>query len=216
MEAKNDRETRRNWIAKTIASYLHDGDLVNLGIGIPTLVANYIPDDIEVIIQSENGIVGMGPAAGPDEIDPDITNAGGQPMTMLPGAAMFDTALSFAMIRGGHLDATVLGALEVDQEGNLANWQIPGVWMPGMGGAMDLTVGAGRVIVATEHLTKKGKPKLLRRCSLPLTAAGEVNLIVTDLGAFEVLGDGLRCTKISPWTTREEIIEQTDARVVFD
>jgi len=194
MEAKNDRETRRNWIAKTIASYLHDGDLVNLGIGIPTLVANYIPDDIEVIIQSENG----------------------QPMTMLPGAAMFDTALSFAMIRGGHLDATVLGALEVDQEGNLANWQIPGVWMPGMGGAMDLTVGAGRVIVATEHVTKKGKPKLLRRCSLPLTAAGEVNLIVTDLGAFEVLGDGLRCTKLSPWTTREEIIEQTDARVVFD
>jgi len=210
------RQERRNWIGKTIASYLHDGDLVNLGIGLPTLVANYIPPEIEITIQSENGIVGMGPAADPDNIDPDVTNAGGQPMTLLTGAAIFDTALSFAMIRGGHLDATVLGALEVDQEGNLANWMIPGVWVPGMGGAMDLTVGAGRVIVATDHVTKRGKPKLLRRCQLPLTAVGEVDLIVTDLGVFKVLGDGLQLIKLSPWGTRENILANTDAEVRFD
>lgn len=212
-----DKETRRNWIGKTIASYLSDGDVVNLGIGVPTLVANFIPDDIEIILQSENGIVGMGPAPeSPEEVDPDVTNAGAVPMTLIPGAACFDSALSFSMIRGGHLDVTVLGALEVDQQGNLANWMIPNVWVPGMGGAMDLTVGAESVIVATDHLTKKGKPKVLRECQLPLTATGEVDMIVTDLGAFEVLGNGLRPIKLSPWSSREAIEENTDAEVFFD
>jgi len=210
-----DRQTRRNYIAQTIASFLKDGDVVNLGIGLPTLVANYIPEDMQIFLQSENGIVGMGPPAAPGEEDPDVTNAGAQYVTLLPGAACFDSALSFALIRGGHIDVTVLGALEVDQEGNLANWSIPGKWVPGMGGAMDLTVGARRVIVATEHVTKTGQPKLLRRCRLPLTAAGEVDLIVTDLGVFKVLGDGLQVLQLAPWATEEEIREKTEARVVF-
>jgi len=201
----------RNKIPARIAKEFKDGDVVNLGIGMPTKVADYIADDINVILQSENGFVGLGPTPPEEEKDMDITNAGEQPVTFKKGAAFFDSATSFAIIRGGHLDFTVLGALEVDQNGNLANWMIPGKFIPGMGGAMDLTVGAKKVIVATSHLTKKGKPKILKKCSLPLTAVSEVDLIVTDIAVIEVHEDGLLLTERAEGVEVEEIIRKTDA-----
>ena len=201
----------RSRIPARIAKEFKDGDLVNLGIGLPTKVANYISDDIKVILQSENGFVGLGPTPPEGEEDMDITNAGEQPVTFKEGAAFFDSATSFAIIRGGHLDATVLGALQVDQNGNLANWMIPGKFVPGMGGAMDLTVGAKRVIVATTHTTKKGKPKILKECTLPLTAVNEVDLIVTDLAVIEVTEEGLLLKEKAEGVSVEEIIEKTEA-----
>ncbi len=206
---------KRNLIAGRIAKEFADGDIVNLGIGMPTLVANFIPKDKRVILQSENGFTGLGPAPVPGEEDPDLTNAGGQAVTILPGGASFDSAVSFSIIRGGHLDATVLGALEVDAQGNLANWMIPGKMVPGMGGAMDLVVGARRVIIATEHCTRDGKPKILKKCRLPLTAVGEVDLIVTELAVIEVTAEGLVLRELSENTSLEEVIEKTEADLII-
>src|SRR6056297_311279 len=205
---------KREKIAKRIAQEMQDGDLVNLGIGMPTMVANYISDDIKMILQSENGFVGLGPTPEEGEEDKDVINAGGQSVTFNEDAAFFDSAESFAIIRGGHLDATVLGALQVDEEGNLANWMIPGKLVPGMGGAMDLTVGAKEVIIATTHTTKKSGAKLLEKCSLPLTAAGEVDMIVTELAVMEVTEDGLLLTEIAKDTSLEEVKEKTDAELI--
>ncbi len=198
------RERMRELIVRRVARELKDGDVVNLGIGLPTRVADYLPEGVEVLFQSENGFVGLGPAPDVGQEDPHVVNAGAQLVSILPGGACFDSATSFALIRGGHVHVTVLGALEVDQYGNLANWMIPGKLVPGMGGAMDLTVGAKRVIVAMEH-TNKGRPKILEQCQLPLTAAKEVDLIVTEMGVMEVRPDGLWLTEIAPDTTVEEV-----------
>jgi acetate CoA/acetoacetate CoA-transferase beta subunit len=206
----------RKKITKRIAKEFKDGDLVNLGIGMPTMVANYISDDIDITLQSENGFVGLGPSPKEGEEDKDVVNAGGQPVTYNEGAAFFDSATSFALIRGGHLDATVLGALQVDQQGNLANWMIPGKLVPGMGGAMDLTVGAKEVIIATTHTTKKGGAKILKECNLPLTAAGEVNLIITELAVIEVTKKGLLLKEIAEGVELEEVREKTEAELIID
>ncbi|MGI5901152.1 MAG: CoA transferase subunit B [Desulfitobacteriia bacterium] len=205
----------REIIARRVAKLLKEGDVVNLGIGLPTEVANYIPEGVTILLQSENGFIGVGPAPAPGEEDPDIVNAGGQPVTILPGGAAFDSATSFGIIRGGHLAATVLGALEVDEKGNLANWMIPGKLVPGMGGAMDLVVGARQVIIAMEHATKKGEPKILKKCTLPLTAAEEVNIIVTELGLMEVTPEGLVLRELAPGVTVEEIQSKTEAKLII-
>lgn len=199
----------RTLIAKRVAQEFKDGDVVNLGIGIPTLVANFIPSDMDVTLHSENGFVGLGPADGAE--DPDLTNAGASPVTCKPGSAMFDSAISFAIVRGGHLDATVLGALEVDQKGNLANWMVPGKMVPGMGGAMDLVVGAKKVIIAMEHAGKDGSPKIVKECSLPLTARGEVDLIITNLAVFAVKPEGLVLTELAPGVDLETVRSLTGA-----
>jgi acetate CoA/acetoacetate CoA-transferase beta subunit len=209
-----DKNMVREVIAKRVAKELKDGDVVNLGIGLPTLVANYIPEGVDVTLQSENGFVGIGPAPTPGEEDKDLVNAGGLHVTVLPGAAFFDSSVSFGIIRGGHVDATVLGALEVDQEGNLANWMIPGKKVPGMGGAMDLVVGAKKVIVAMEH-TAKGAPKILKRCSLPLTAAKQVNLIVTEMAVMEVTPEGLVLRELGPESTIEDVKNATLADLII-
>ncbi|AZO96346.1 3-oxoacid CoA-transferase subunit B [Iocasia frigidifontis] len=205
----------REKIARRVAREFEDGDLVNLGIGLPTMVADYIEDDVEIILHSENGFVGLGPAPVEGEEDKDITNAGGQPVTIKKGGAFFDSVSSFMIIRGGHLDATVLGALQVDQEGNLANWMIPGKMVPGMGGAMDLTVGARRVIVATQHVTKKGQAKILKKCNLPLTARKEVDLIVTELAVMEFTEKGLVLKEIAKGVDVEEVIKKTEAELII-
>lgn len=209
-----DKDRKREVIVKRVAKELKDGDLVNLGIGMPTQVVNYIPEGVDVLLHSENGFVGLGPTPKPGEEDKDIVNAGSQPASHVIGAAYFDSAMSFAIIRGGHLDVTVLGALQVDQKGNLANWMIPGKMIPGMGGAMDLVVGAKRVIVAMEH-TAKGEPKILKQCNLPLTAAGEVDMIVTDMGVMKVTPQGLLLTEIAPETTVDEVISMTEAELII-
>lgn len=196
-------------IAKRVAKELNDGDVVNLGIGIPTLVANYLSNDKKVILHSENGFVGLGPAG--ETIDPDLTNAGGQPAGIVPGGSTFDSSMSFTIVRGGHLDATVLGALQVDQEGNLANWTVPGKIVPGMGGAMDLVVGAKRVIVAMEHVGKGGAAKILKKCTLPLTAAGAVDMIVTDYCVFKLTSQGMVLTETAPGVSLKTIKEATEA-----
>jgi len=206
---------KRVRIGKRIAQELRDGDFVNLGIGLPTEVANHIPPGIQITFQSENGMLGAGgsPEAGAE--DPDLINAGGGFITALPSAAFFDSALSFAIIRGGHLDITVLGALQVDQNGNLANWMIPGKLIPGMGGAMDLVTGAKKVIVAMEHCDKSGKSKVLQQCSLPLTAKGKVSLIVTDMAVMEVNPDGLTLREIAEDYTLEDVIRATAAELII-
>lgn len=198
----------RTLIAKRVAQEFEDGDVVNLGIGIPTLAAEYLPSDINITLQSENGFVGLGPVG---QIDTDLVNAGGQPAGILPGGAIFDSATSFGIIRGGHVDATVLGALEVDQEGNLANWIVPGKIVPGMGGAMDLVIGAKKVIIAMEHAGKNGAKKILKKCTLPLTAVKVVNLIVTNLCVFEVTSKGLVLKELAPGVTEAIVLENTDA-----
>ena len=204
----------RSRIAKRVAKEFSDGDVVNLGIGLPTLVANFIPSDISVTLQSENGFLGIGPAPEAGKEIPNLVNAGGQPVTILPGGAFFDSAYSFALIRGGHVAATVLGALQVDEEGNLANWMVPGKTIPGMGGAMDLVVGARKVIVAMEH-TAKGEIKIVNRCTLPLTALKEVDLIVTEMGVIEVTPEGLVLKEIAPDTTVEEIQKVTEPKLII-
>jgi len=201
-------------IAKRIARIFKTGDVVNLGIGLPTLVANYVPEGVTIILQSENGMMGLGPAPEKGREDKDLTNAGGIPVSVLPGGCFFDSATSFGIIRGGHVDYTVLGVLEVDQEGNLANYKIPGKLVPGMGGAMDLVAGSRVVIAATTHLEKSGATKLKRRCSLPLTAAKEVNLIVTDVGYFEIMGDKYYLLEYFPPYTPEWIKEHTEGELV--
>lgn len=202
-------------IAKRVAQELNDGDLVNLGIGIPSLVANYIPEDCEVFLQSENGIIGLGPLANDDEIDYNLTNPSGQYATIKENGSYFDTAFSFMIIRGGHLDLTVLGTLEVDEEGSMASWIIPGKLVPGMGGSMDLVTGAKRVIVATTH-TNKGIPKIKKKCQLPLTAYGVVDMIVTEMAVIEVKPDGLHLIERHPDVSVEEIIKNTEATLIYD
>jgi len=199
----------RTLIAKRVAQEFKNGDIVNLGIGIPTLVADYISRTINVTLHSENGFVGVGSAIHAE--DSDLTNAGGQLTTILAGGSTFDSAMSFAIIRGGHLDATVLGALEVDQEGNLANWMVPNKIVPGMGGAMDLVVGAKRVIVAMEHVGKGGTRKILKKCTLPLTACREVDLIITDYCVFEVTEQGLILKELAPNVSLQTVREFTEA-----
>ncbi|MBO8160303.1 MAG: CoA transferase subunit B [Thermosipho sp. (in: Bacteria)] len=200
-------------IAKRVALELKDGQLVNLGIGLPTLVANFIPKNVHVFFQSENGIIGMGPEPEKGLENKDLTNAGGGYVTALPGAMTFDSAFSFSLIRGGHLDVTVLGGLQVDEEGHLANWMIPGKMIPGMGGAMDLVTGAKKVIVAMTH-TAKGNPKIVKKCSLPLTSIRKVDLIVTELAVIEPTDEGLVLKEISKDTTLEEVLKLTEANLI--
>jgi acetate CoA/acetoacetate CoA-transferase beta subunit len=209
-----DKNMEKNFIAKRVAKELKDGNVVNLGIGLPTLVANYIPEDIEITLQSENGFVGMGPAPKEGEEDPYLVNAGGIYTTVNPGGAFFDSADSFLIIRGGHVDITVLGALEVDEKGNLANWMVPGKMVPGMGGAMDLVTGAKKVIIAMNH-TAKGSHKILKECTLPLTAVGVVDLIITEMGVIEVTDRGLVLKEINPEYTIEEVRNATDAILII-
>lgn len=201
-------------IAKRVAQEFSDGEYVNLGIGIPTLVADYLPEGIEMIVQSKNGFLGVGPTPESGMEEQNLANAGGMPITLIKGAASFDSTLSFGIIRGGHLSSTVLGALEVDEEGNLANWIIPGKKVPGMGGAMDLVVGAKKVIIAMEH-TANGKPKILKKCTLPLTAAKEVDLIVTELAVIQVTSKGLELTEIASNTTVETVQRLTEAQLII-
>lgn len=199
-------------IAKRIALELKKGYLVNLGIGIPTMVADYISHDQEVVLQCENGIIGIGPLS---ECTTELVNAGGLCATILPGGSFFDSATSFSIIRGGHVDVTVLGALEVDSEGSIASWIIPGKKVPGMGGAMDLVVGAKRVIIAMTH-SNKGVPKILKKCSLPLTAYKQANLIVTEMAVIEVLEDGLHLLEVNPENTIEQVVQATEAPLIIN
>lgn len=201
-------------IAGRVAGELKDGDVVNLGIGLPTMVANYLPEGVDIILQSENGIMGMGSAALPGSEDVDVINAGAQYVTVNPGAMFFDSATSFGIIRGGHVDATVLGALQVDKHGNLANWIVPGKMVPGMGGAMDLVVGAKKVIIAMQH-TQKGEHKILDECSLPYTAIHVVNMIITEMGVMEISEEGLVLKELHPDYTLEEIQAATGTKLLI-
>lgn len=201
-------------IAKRIARFFKNGDVVNLGIGLPTLVGNYLPSGVTIVLQSENGFLGLGPAPAKGLEDPALVNAGGTPVTILPGGAYFDSATSFAIIRGGHVDATVLGVLEVDQLGNLANYKVPGKLVPGMGGAMDLTVGARTVFAATQHFDNEGSSKLKRRCALPLTAKAEVDYVCTDLGLFKVAEGAFELLEYFKPYAIDFILEKTDADVI--
>lgn len=201
-------------IARRIAKEFKDGDVVNLGFGIPNLSAGYLPDDVEVMLQAENGAMKFGGAPTTETLDPDYSNSGGMPLTLQEGASTFSLTTSFAMIRGGHVDMTVLGALEVDQEGNIANWMVPDVLAPGMGGAMDLLVGAKRVIASLQHTDKKGDSKVLKRCTLPLSAPNVVDLIITDLAVFEFQDGKLLLTETAPGVTTDEVIAVTDGEVI--
>ena len=200
-------------IAKRIAQELHSGMLVNLGIGIPTLVSNYVPAGINVFFQSENGLIGAGPVPEEGMVQPRLTDAGGRPVTALPGACAFDSATSFGLIRGGHIDMTVLGALQVDAGGHLANWMIPGKMVPGMGGAMDLVCGAKRVVVAMQH-TAKGKPKILEKCNLPLTSTRPVDLVVTEMAVIAFPGGKATLMETAPGVSAEQVVAVTAAKLV--
>lgn len=210
-----EKHEMREVIAKRAAKELHDGDVVNLGIGIPTMIPNFLPEGVSVTLQTENGAMGMGPTPAEGEEDKNLINAGGGFITLNPGACTFDSATSFAIIRGGHVNVSFLGALQVDEKGNLANWIIPGKMAPGMGGAMDLVVGAKRVILTMEH-TQKGNPKILKECTLPLTAAGQVNMIITEMGVMDITPEGIVLREIHPEFTVEQVQAATDAKLIID
>jgi 3-oxoacid CoA-transferase B subunit len=204
-------------IAKRIAREVKDGMYINLGIGIPTLVANYIPKDLNVVLQSENGLLGIGPFPTEEEVDPDLINAGKQTITMLPGSALFSSTESFAMIRGGHIDLTILGAMEVSEEGDIANWKVPGKMVKGMGGAMDLVASAEHIIVAMQHCSKEGKSKLLKKCTLPITGLKCVKRIVTDLAVLDVLPEGgFKLLERAPGVTIDQIKKATEGKLIIE
>ncbi|MBQ6725690.1 MAG: CoA transferase subunit B [Bacteroidales bacterium] len=209
-----DKNEIRTFIARRAAQELHDGDVVNLGIGLPTLIPNYLPEGVHVVLQSENGMIGMGPTPEEGKENPWYINAGGGYITTTPDASTFDSATSFGIIRGGHVDVSILGAMQVDEEGDLANWMIPGKKTPGMGGAMDLLVGAKKVILAMEH-TAKGNPKILKKCTLPLTAKGQVNMIITEMGVMEITPKGIVLTEINPEFTVEQVQAATEATLII-
>ncbi len=209
-----DKNEIRETIARRAALEIHDGDVVNLGIGLPTSIPDYLPEGIKVTFQCENGLLGVGPAPAEGEENPDYVNAGGGFITAMPGAAAFASDVSFAIIRGGHVDSTFLGALEVDENGDLANWIIPGKKVPGMGGAMDLLIGARKVVLTMEH-TAKGAPKILKKCRLPLTAAGQVNRIITEMGVMDITPEGIVLREINPAFTPEQVQAATEARLII-
>lgn len=204
----------RNQMAERAALELEDGFYVNLGIGIPTLVSNYVPQDYDITLQSENGMLGMGAFPTEEEIDPDLINAGKQTVTELERTSYFSSSQSFAMIRGGHINLSILGAMEVSETGDLANWMIPGRLVKGMGGAMDLVAGVQRIVVIMDHANKAGESKLLKKCSLPLTGQGVVDRVITNLGVFDIVEGGLRVVELAPEVTMDEVHEKTEAAIV--
>ena len=209
-----DKNQIREVIARRCAKELKDGFVVNLGIGLPTLIPNYLPEGVKVVLQSENGLLGLGPTPEEGKENKYLVNAGGGYISVLPGGSIFDSSTSFGIIRGGHVDVTILGAMQVDEQGNLANWILPGGKTIGMGGAMDLLVGAKEVILAMEH-TAKGKPKILKRCTLPLTAPHEVDMIVTEMGAMKITPDGIVLSEINPEFTVDQVQQNTEATLII-